>query len=113
MHEYSIIQSLVDSVESQLAAHPDAIVRKVRVRIGELSGVDTGLLATAYDIFRAETICENADLVIDSVEAVWGCPKCERTVRKGELLQCPACDTPAKLVSGDDIILERIELEVN
>ena len=113
MHEYSIIQSLVNSVEAQLAAHPDAIVRKVRVRIGELSGVDTGLLATAYDIFREQTICENAELEIDAIEAVWGCPTCGRVVRKGDVLQCPTCDTPARLVSGDDIILERIELEVH
>ena len=113
MHEYSIIQSLVDSVESQLAAHPAAIVRKVRVRIGELSGVDTGLLATAYDVFRADTVCENAELEIDPIEAQWACPGCGNTIRKGELLQCATCDTPARLVSGDDIILERIELEVH
>ena len=35
MHEYSVIQSLVDSVEAQAAQHPGAIVKRLRVSIDE------------------------------------------------------------------------------
>jgi len=110
MHEYSIVQSLVDSV---MAAVPrDASVHRIEVRIGELSGVDPELLATAYDVFRAGTICERAAMRIDRVPARWVCPNCKSEIPSGTALRCRACDKPAHLESGDEIILQRIELEV-
>ncbi len=110
MHEYSIVQSLVDSVAA--AVPRDAAIHRIEVRIGELSGVDCDLLATAYDVFRAGTICERASMAIDRVPARWVCSKCEAEIPRGTALRCRACDRPAKLSSGDEIILQRIEMEV-
>lgn len=110
MHEYSIIQSLVDSVGK--AAAPDAIVHRIEVRIGELSGVDCELLTTAFEVFRAGTICERSTMKIDRVPARWECPKCSGAIERGEVLRCRRCDEPAHLACGDEIILQRIEMEV-
>ena len=44
---------------------------EVRVAIGEMSGVDCGLLTTAYEVFRAGTLCEHASLTIDRIPARW------------------------------------------
>jgi hydrogenase nickel incorporation protein HypA/HybF len=123
MHEYSIIQSLVDAVEKSVwgtgnPACPDrrdrlsSKVHRIEVQIGELSGVDTGLLATAYEVFRAGTCCESATMKIDRVSAHWQCPKCSGDIARGAVLRCPTCKEPARLTSGDEIILQRIELEV-
>ena len=65
MHEYSIIQSLVDVVERSVGDR--GVPQRIEVRIGELSGVDCGLLATAYEVFRAGTLCETATMTIDRV----------------------------------------------
>ena len=51
MHEYSIIQSLVDSVTAAVRSRPEAAVHGVHVAIGELAGVDCALLTTAYEVF--------------------------------------------------------------
>jgi len=112
MHEYSVIQSLVDSVEAHAAQHPGAIVKRLRITIGELAGVDTTLLGAAYDVFRGGTICEQATLEIVPVTARWSCKACGREIPKGEVLRCRACDAEAKLTSGDEILLDQIELEV-
>lgn len=112
MHEYSIIQSLVDSVEAVAAQHAGGTVHHVYVEIGELSGVDCDLLQTAYDTFRFGTICQDAPLTIARVETRWECPKCRMTIQRGAVLRCPACDQPATLAAGDEIILKRVELEV-
>jgi len=112
MHEYSVIQSLVDSVEAQVAQHPGAAVKRLRVSIGELSGVDTTLLASAYEVFRGGTICEGALLEIVPVRARWTCKNCGREIPKGEVLRCQPCDAEAKLAGGDEIILDQVELEV-
>ena len=81
MHEYSIVQALYQVVANQAAAKGATRVHEVRVRIGELSGVDVGLLDTAWKTFRVRTICETAPMEVN-------------------------------LVAGDDLVLERIVLEV-
>jgi hydrogenase nickel incorporation protein HypA/HybF len=112
MHEYAIVASLVEKVE-QIARERNAVsVRSLLVRIGELSGVETDLLATAYDTFRERTVCEKADLTILPVAARWVCPGCADSIPRGAVLRCPACRAPARLAEGDEIVLERVELEV-
>lgn len=112
MHEYSIVQSLVDSVAAAVGARPGAAVHRVHVAIGELAGVDCTLLATAYEVFRAGTLCERAALTIDRIPARWECPRCGAGIPPGTVLRCALCDEPARLAIGDEIVLQRIELEV-
>jgi hydrogenase nickel incorporation protein HypA/HybF len=111
MHEYSIVQSLVDSVALAVGTR-DAAVSEVHVGIGEMSGVDCGLLTTAYEVFRAGTLCEHASLTIDRIPVNWQCPRCHVQIANGAFLRCADCNEPAELASGDEIILQRIELEV-
>jgi hydrogenase nickel incorporation protein HypA/HybF len=112
MHEYSIVQSLVDSVVAAVETRKDTVVRSVRVSIGEVAGVDCGLLTTAYEVFRAGTLCENAAMTIDRIPARWECPLCSAVIARGAVLQCPQCHEPAFMAAGDEIILQRVELEV-
>ena len=60
MHEYSIVQALYDKVAAEAASKRATRIHDVHVRIGDLSGVDVGLLETAWNLFRVRTICENA-----------------------------------------------------
>lgn len=112
MHEYSIIQALVARVEQEVHAYPGAQVRRLWVRIGELSGVEIDLLATAYETFRAKTVVADAELEIRRVPASWACSSCAQPLERGALLRCPRCGKPAKLKEGDEINLDRIEMEV-
>lgn len=111
MHEYSIVASLIDRVEQEAKAYDGARVHKLHVQIGELSGVELDLLKTAFDTFRERTICDNAELTINTVAPAWACPSCERKVERGSILRCDTCGRPARMVRGDEIILERIEME--
>ena len=81
MHEYSIVQALYDKVAAQAAERRATRVHEVRVRIGDMSGVDVGLLDTAWRTFRVNTICEDAPMEVERV-------------------------------AGDDLVLERIVMEV-
>ena len=111
MHEYSIVASLIDRVQQEAAAHDAARVHRLHVKIGELSGVELDLLKTAFDTFRERTICDGAELTIHTVSATWACPSCKRTVARGAILRCDTCGRPARLIHGDEIVLERIEME--
>ena len=112
MHEYSIVQALVDRVALEARAQGATAVHRLSIRIGELSGVDPDLLTTAYDTFRERTICERAQLDLQIVAARWDCPACGQAIARGAVLTCPTCSLPARLSQGDEIMLDRIELEV-
>ncbi|MGE3276457.1 MAG: hydrogenase maturation nickel metallochaperone HypA [Vicinamibacterales bacterium] len=112
MHEYSIVSALYDRIADEAGRRQATAVRAVRVRIGELSGVEVELLRTAYDTFRPGTLCAEAPLEVDTVPALWSCPSCGGTPARGAALICPACGEPVRLVQGDEIVLERLELEV-
>lgn len=112
MHEYSIVQSLYDAVAAQAAARGAKAVHGLHVRIGEMSGVDPGLLDTAWKTFRVKTICEDAPLDVQIVAAEWRCGLCGASVPRGGVLACGACGAPAKLIQGDEILLDRIVMEV-
>lgn len=112
MHEYSLIQSLVERVEAEAAARSASAVHRLSVRIGEHAGVDVDLFKTAYYTFRERTVCEHAALDVVMVPVEWSCRACGRRIEPGRPLQCPDCLAPATLVAGDEIILDRIEMEV-
>ncbi len=114
MHEYSLVQSLVARVE-EIAREKGAVaVHRLVVSVGELAGVDPQLFETAYDTFRGGTLCEKAALEMRRVAASWACPSCSRRLERGAPLACPECGRPAELPPGaDEILLERIEMEVN
>lgn len=112
MHEYSIVQSLYDSVAAQAAARRAVSVHEVRVRIGELSGVDVGLLDTAWKTFRVRTICEAAPMHVDLIAARWACESCGGEGARGGVLRCATCGGTLRLAQGDEIVLDRIVLEV-
>ncbi len=112
MHEYSIIQALVTRVEQEAKSRGAIAVHGLRVSLGELSGVDPELLATAFDTFKPGTVCAQATLELLSVKASWRCRSCATEVASGQVLRCPKCGAPARLAQGDEILLERIDMEV-
>ena len=112
MHEYSIVQDLLSKVEEQCLTRHAHSVHRLRIRIGELSGVEPDLLELAWETFREASICRGAPLEIRRVDAVWTCPKCNRRIERGTRLQCPDCAVPARLTEGEEIILDQIEMEV-
>lgn len=113
MHEYSIVRSLIERVEAEAQSHGATSVHRIRVRIGELAGVDPTLLEAAYAVFRDRTICRAANLEVQSEEAEWVCPVCKRPIVRGGILRCSDCGGAARLIRGDAITIDQIEMEVH
>ena len=112
MHEYALIQALLDRVAREAAAHEAAAVRRLTVRIGPLAGVDRDLFAEAYRHCRPGTRCADAELVLTTEDVNWRCRVCDAPIAAGDALVCPGCGFPARLAGGDALVLERIEMEV-
>ena len=112
VHEYSVVQALLERVDAQARAHGAVSVHRLTVQVGELAGLDAELFATAFATFRAGTVCAGATLDVERVPARWACPACRGAIETGAALRCPTCGGPARLERGDEIILGRIEMEV-
>lgn len=112
MHEVSLVQALFDQADRAIAPHPSSAVRQMKVRIGELAGVDPELFRTAYEGCRTERGYEAAVLELILEAAAWTCTACGAVVPHGGPLRCPACGGEARLCAGGDLFLDRLELEV-
>jgi hydrogenase nickel incorporation protein HypA/HybF len=112
MHEYAIVQSLLARVEQEAESRGATHIKRLEVRIGEQAGVDVDLLMTAFETFRSRSICDRANLSVTHVAAEWRCPRCDTLITPGSVLRCARCDMPATMTAGDEIYLDRIEMEV-
>ncbi|MDX1650005.1 MAG: hydrogenase maturation nickel metallochaperone HypA [Myxococcota bacterium] len=112
MHEWSLVEDLLRQVERHADRHGASRVVRVHLAVGELSGVEVPLLERAFETFRAATRCRDGALDVRRVPARWRCPGCGREAPAGGPLFCDACALPPRLVEGDEMILERIEMEV-
>jgi hydrogenase nickel insertion protein HypA len=112
VHEYSIVSALLDRVEAEARARGALAVSVVSVAVGRQSGVEAELLAAAFEVARVGTVCGEARLDLRAIEPAWSCRACGAAVAAGGPLRCAACGAPARMVTGDEILLERLELEV-
>lgn len=112
MHEYSVGQALMARIDAEAGAHGATRIHRIRLKIGELSGVEPDLLATAFSILKEGTMCHQAELDIERIPARWVCPACALDIPAGEILRCRMCGEAARLSGGDDIVLAQIEMEV-
>jgi hydrogenase nickel incorporation protein HypA/HybF len=113
VHEYSLVEALIRRVEEEARQRQALKVHGLTVRLGELAGVDPELFQTAYDTFRAGTMCAEAPLTLRRIEASWSCPRCRRPIPRGAVLRCPDCGDPARLDEGSDaLMLDGVDLEV-
>jgi len=112
MHEYSLVQALLQRVGEEARARGAVAVHRVAVRIGPLAGVERRLFATAFGLCRADGLCDGAELVIAGDDVAWTCAVCGAGLTATGAPVCPTCGLPARLTGGDELMLDRIDLEV-
>ena len=115
MHEYSIVQSLLDTCEENAKKNNSKKVTKVVIKIGTLSGVEPDLLQTAFDTFKEGTICDKCEFVMNIQPIVIKCNSCnkESTLKKNEY-NCHFCKSvDVNIIDGEDMYLMQLELETH
>ncbi len=113
MHEFSIVNALLEMCEQNAKDHNMAKVTKVEIKIGKLSGVEPHLLETAFNTFKEDSMCHDAEFVMHLQEVVVHCPECQKNVIIEEnVFQCPTCkSTECTVVDGEEMYLMRLEME--
>ncbi|MEE4638492.1 MAG: hydrogenase maturation nickel metallochaperone HypA [Wenzhouxiangella sp.] len=113
MHELSVCEALLAQVRSTAEANGASEVGRITVRLGPLSGVEPDLLAQAFTIARNGPMTARASLEIETQPVRIRCRDCgnENEAPSNRLL-CSACNSyRVDLISGDELLLARVELQ--
>ena len=112
MHELAVCQALMDQVDNVARDQSAARVVSIHLGIGPLSGVEAALLSQAFPIASAGSLAADAELVITPLPVVVQCQECGcRSEVQPTRLLCTHCGAwQTTLVSGDEMLLERIEV---
>jgi len=115
VHEMSIVAGLVEVLEEKAREASATRVTAVKLRVGEMSGVVPELLTSAFEAYQKGTVAEGAVLEIEIVPVRPRCRACGGTSWREEAgFLCAACGSrDLEIVEGRDLILERLEVEVD
>jgi len=113
MHELSVCLSLIEEVKRVARENGAGSVTRIIVKVGPLSGVEPDLLQNAYPLAAAGTVAENAELEIEVAGIVVSCSQCgKESDATANRLLCAHCgDYRTNLVSGDEMVLQSLELD--
>jgi hydrogenase nickel incorporation protein HypA/HybF len=110
-----LCDDLLDQVVAIAAQHHARSVESITVQIGALSGVEPGLLDTAFNLIKVGTMAEQALLLLQTTPVIVSCRHCgAQSETAANRLLCPACHSAdTTLISGDELILASVALCVD
>ena len=113
MHEYSVVQALLEQIEGVAKENEATKVTKIVTKIGVMSGVEAHLLEIAFNTFKEKTICDGAEFVMNIQPLVIECRSCgERSELKKIDYCCQKCEAiDVKVVDGEDMFLMSLEMD--
>jgi len=113
MHEVAVAQQVLRVIETTAQEHGEGRVCAVRLRIGELSGVEPESLRFALQVCSQGTRAEGMTVELIKVPARVKCRGCseERDFVLGSF-ECPSCgSSEIELSGGDEMCVESFEME--
>ena len=112
MHELSLAQAIVETAEG--AIEPGDRVLRIRLQIGELSGVVEEALRFCFDLAAQGTVVESCALEVERIPVRLFCGPCDQIFQPEQnwRLVCPICQTPsADLRSGREFLIHSLEVD--
>lgn len=108
MHEVSIVSAMIESLQEQLAKQNVTKVTALRLRRG--STFAEAALRQSFEALSAGTLCEGAELVVETVNRRFACG-CgyTQTITSddlvGHMFVCPGCGTVQEIDEAHDLEL--------
>lgn len=112
MHEISIIEETL-AIALENAHQQDATqIHRLKMRIGEMSGVVPEALNFAFDVVVQGTIAQQAILEIEIVPVKCYCDRCQLEFKPLDYFyQCPQCgELQTQTLCGREIELASLEV---
>ncbi|MCR5808081.1 MAG: hydrogenase maturation nickel metallochaperone HypA [Clostridiales bacterium] len=115
MHELGIVKHVIKTLGDVAKENGVKRIGSVTLEVGEVSGVVIEQLVDCWNYFREKNeLVKNAELTVETLEAVTFCTACEktyRTVDHGRI--CPFCKSKETyLLRGNEFSIKQIEAEL-
>jgi len=113
MHEMSICEGILQVIEDQAVAQNFKEVKRVRLEVGPMAGVELEALQFSYDVVTRGTIADQSKLeVINLPIDAWCMPCAHQVVVKQRFDACPDCGSHQVQINGGDELRIK-DMEVN
>jgi hydrogenase nickel insertion protein HypA len=113
MHEYSVVQALLEQIEGVAQENEASKVTKIVVKIGVMSGIEAYLLEIAFNTFKEKTICDGAEFIMNIQPLTIRCNSCKQESELEKIHYCcQGCgSTDVEVIDGEDMFLMSLEME--
>jgi len=123
MHEYSLMNKIVESVIEEANRRKAKSVSEVHIVIGELAFVGEEQARMWFNLLKENTILKRAKLFIEQEKGKVRCPNCsyEGSIENLDVanhhaafpaIGCPRCGSPVEIISGKDCMVKTVKLTV-
>ena len=112
MHELGTIHYVIDTVEKLAVENHLTKIGSVTLQVGEVSGIIPQYLTDYWEYAKKKTTyLQEAELLIEPIEAVTYCQNCGQTYPTVKYAKiCPHCKSDNTfLVTGNEYIIKEIE----
>ncbi|MDI6766473.1 MAG: hydrogenase maturation nickel metallochaperone HypA [Bacteroidota bacterium] len=112
MHEMSIAQNIIEIVKEHVPKEANEKVKRIRLKIGELSGVVPDSLLFCFDILKNGSALGNVSVEIEHVPITARCRSCDKTSQlEYGVFFCTSChSSDIELLTGKELNIVDIEL---
>ncbi|HHW75777.1 MAG TPA: hydrogenase maturation nickel metallochaperone HypA [Xanthomonadaceae bacterium] len=113
MHEFSLCESIIETLTDQTRQRGFSRVRQVWLEIGALANVELDALRFAFEIARQDTVAATAELDIITLPGRAWCLDCAETVTVNQYFDpCPRCGGYQwRLTGGNEMRIKELEVE--
>lgn len=113
MHEFSLCESIIETITTQTRQQGFNQVRRVWLEIGALANVELDALRFAFEIARQDTVAATAELDIITLPGRAWCLDCAETVTVNQYFDpCPRCGGYQwRLTGGNEMRIKELEVE--
>jgi len=122
MHEFSAMQSIVNTILEKCKENRVEKVEKIILAIGKLTFLGKEQLMFAFEVLSKGTVLENAKLEIEDIDPEVQCEKCGYTGKieyednelyhvSLPLFRCPKCAANVRIIHGKECVIRSMRVE--
>jgi len=112
MHEFSVVTSLLETVEQEAQQHGASRVLGIDLVIGERASIMDESLFFYFDMLAPGTLAEGAKLTAKRVPSEFNCLECGKSYVAGTDWHCPHCGGLGQVSEkGSEFYIDSIEIE--
>jgi hydrogenase nickel incorporation protein HypA/HybF len=110
MHELSIIASIVDIAQAEVAKAGASHVESIELEIGELAGVEWQALDFAWEVGVQRSVLEHAELQLTRIPGHARCTECNSSFLMENIYDpCPGCGSYFnEILSGKELRIKAL-----